>query len=419
MSNSKIQLKSHLLFIDSIRALAALYVVIHHSMLQYYDSHFFPYKGVDDYNLPILTKMILNFFGYGNYAVDLFIVVSGFSLMLSVTKNNLSLKDGNIQFYKRRAFRILPPYYIATLFSLILIWLFVGHKTESHWDVSIPVNLNDVIYHILLIHDFWTSTASRINHAFWSIAVECRVYIFFPLMVFIWKKIGAITTLLFSVIVSIIGSSLLYILYKTNTDISLGTGVSPYIILFTLGMIAANLAFSNNHRCLSIRKAYLRISPFIIVMATLAFLCISIVIRHYLRIFNDSHFAEIHLETKVYDVLLGVLFAFILFVCAELSKNNNSLSKILSWRPLVFIGTFSYSLYLIHSPLIALISEYIIKPLNVDRLLSTGLLIIGGCPLILIISYGFFYLFERPFLTMGKKVKSLTIEQEVIVDPAP
>ena len=50
---------------------------------------------------------------------------------------------------------------------------------------------------------------------------------------------------------------------------------------------------------------------------------------------------------------------------------------------------------------------------------SSLLLLTLGTGVIIIISYGFFYLFERPFLTMGKQAKAADIEAETIKNPAP
>ena len=150
-------------------------------------------------------KVIVQLFYHGHYFVDLFIVVSGFSLMLSVSKNGF-LKGGTVSFFKRRAVRILPPYYFAMAFSLVLIWLFVGKQTDTLWDASVPVTTTDVVKHVFLVHDFYHSSYFKISHPFWSIAVEFRIYLFFPLMVWIWKKLGGGATLLFALLVSLSGS---------------------------------------------------------------------------------------------------------------------------------------------------------------------------------------------------------------------
>lgn len=395
--------------------------MIHHSVLQYYDDSFFPYKSIKDYHFSALKTNTLSLFLFGTYAVDLFIVVSGFSLMLSVTKNRHLLKGGVEEFFKRRIIRILPPYYIAMLFSILLIWLFVGEKTDSHWDVSIPISLKDVVYHTFLIHDFFTSTVDYVNHAFWSIAVEFRIYLFFPLLVLIWRKFGALPVVFFSIFISITGTLLLIYFKRYYPDIRFGTGVSPYIILFTFGMLAADLAFSESRAAIALRKFYYKVPSIIIILVIIGIYFVARTSRHAIDHINNPYMNEIGLAEKVVDVFLGVIFSLVLFVFSLSYKGKNTfnfLVKLLSWKPLIFIGTFSYSLYLIHSPLVALLSQYAIVPLHLDRFESCVVQIVVGTPIIIFISYGFFYLFERPFLTMGKKMTPLLIEEEVVINPA-
>ena len=151
---SNILVKNHLFYIDGIRAIAAIYVVIHHGVLQYYDGTHGPINNMAGFHLSFMQMIIVQLFYHGHYFVDLFIVISCFSLMLSVTKNGY-IKGGSLQFFKRRIIRILPPYYFAVAFSLVLIWLFIGSKTNTIWDASVPVNLTDVLRHVFLIHDFF------------------------------------------------------------------------------------------------------------------------------------------------------------------------------------------------------------------------------------------------------------------------
>ena len=95
-------------FIDSLRALAALYVMICHA---YHE----PGNGYH-------ASWLINHIGlsYGHVAVDVFIVISGFCLMLPVTRRNGEL--GSVRdFMRRRVRRILPPYYAALILSLLFI----------------------------------------------------------------------------------------------------------------------------------------------------------------------------------------------------------------------------------------------------------------------------------------------------------
>ncbi len=103
------------------------------------------------------------------------------------------------------------------------------------------------------------------------------------------------------------------------------------------------------------------------------------------------------------------------------SKNDrNKIRKFLSWQPLVFIGTFAYSIYLIHAPIIQLTWQYIFHPLHLGSRTTFLLLIIFGAPLILALSYLFFLVFERPFMTNTQRKETLPeLAHEAAISPAP
>ena len=222
----------HLSFLDGLRALAALFVVFHHAMLQ---------VQVPWERLPPSLGHFLRVFLFGHYAVDVFIVLSGFCLMLPVARSGGHLKGGALAFFKKRARRILPPYYLAMALSLLLIAVLIGQKTGTHWDCSIPVTRAGLLTHLLLIQDVFQKTDTQINHAFWSISVEWRIYFVFPVLVWIWRHLGAITTAIATVCFSYL---LLALLAHTPIDTET-CGVSPqYLGLFVLGMLGADVAFA-------------------------------------------------------------------------------------------------------------------------------------------------------------------------------
>ena len=98
-------------FLDGLRGLAALYVLLYHASLR---------AGVLAAAAPAqpVAKAIsvLHFclLGYGHLAVAVFIVLSGYCLMLPVARTEGAvLPGGALAFIQRRARRILPPYYAA------------------------------------------------------------------------------------------------------------------------------------------------------------------------------------------------------------------------------------------------------------------------------------------------------------------
>src|ERR1051325_304421 len=94
--------------LDGIRGLAALFVVIHHCFLM-------SYPGYPVANGPVWTHWMI----YGHLAVVVFIVLSGFSLAVAPARSGWQLGSMK-RFAFRRAWRILPPYWPALVYSMIV-----------------------------------------------------------------------------------------------------------------------------------------------------------------------------------------------------------------------------------------------------------------------------------------------------------
>ncbi|HEX6799049.1 MAG TPA: acyltransferase family protein, partial [Ktedonobacterales bacterium] len=94
----------HLGYVDGARGIAAVYVALHHCWQIVWSETPHP--------LPFLWSL-LDWLAYGSFAVSAFIAISGFSLMLPVARGDGRLPGGAWTFFKRRARRILPPYYFA------------------------------------------------------------------------------------------------------------------------------------------------------------------------------------------------------------------------------------------------------------------------------------------------------------------
>src|SRR5881275_2600112 len=147
--------------LDGVRGLAALFVVVNHVFLRA-----FPGYPVD--HAPFWAAWFI----YGRFAVVVFIVLSGFSLALSPARHGWRL-DGVSGFARRRARRILPPYYAALAFSLAVAWLVVPAPGEG-----IP-GAKSVVVNGLLVQNLVGAPSP--DRPLWSIAVEAQLYVVFPL----------------------------------------------------------------------------------------------------------------------------------------------------------------------------------------------------------------------------------------------
>src|SRR5450432_2883737 len=104
--------RPHVAFLDGMRALAALFVVLHHCMLQ---------VNLDKVSVSPGLSKIVQVLLLGHDSVDVFIVLSGFCLAMPVVRGDGFVSGGALNFFKKRARRILPPYYFALALSLLLI----------------------------------------------------------------------------------------------------------------------------------------------------------------------------------------------------------------------------------------------------------------------------------------------------------
>ena len=187
---------------------------------------------------------------------------------------------------------------------------------------------------------------------------------------------------------------------------SIYSGIMPaYFALFTMGMVACEIGFGRDKRLGEIRDGFpwlVLSSPILIVYMGLLYLW-------------RADFSPPRLFAL--DILTGILSAMLL---TALTKPAASLLRnCLSWRPLVFVGTFAYSIYLIHLLVIQLIWQNGRYPLHTNSLASYLQLVVVGVPMILGAAYLFFLAFERPFLNTKKHETMAETARDAALSPAP
>ncbi|RUT01541.1 hypothetical protein DSM106972_066380 [Dulcicalothrix desertica PCC 7102] len=139
----------HLHYLDGLRGIAALYVVAVHIEPSTREA------------LPAFWLIFEKTLRYGAFSVVIFLVLSGYVLMLPVVKSQHGLISGGfLKYIKRRARRILPPYYAALIGCLLLAFIIflLEEFTSFKWDkvagegpFSPYFNFIDVLSHLLPI----------------------------------------------------------------------------------------------------------------------------------------------------------------------------------------------------------------------------------------------------------------------------
>jgi peptidoglycan/LPS O-acetylase OafA/YrhL len=353
--------RTHLAYVDGMRALAALYVVLNHAWLQTWPVH-----SYGEHPQGWMLRLT-GWLDHGVFAVVVFIVISGFCLMMPVVKRDGTLGAGGArEFFRRRARRILPPYYAALALSIALGAGLLAAKTHTLYDESRPITAWGVVSHVLLIQNLHVRTLYQISSPFWSIAVECQVYLLFPLLLLLRRSMGSVAVLGGSYIAGLVVSNFL--------DGTPYVGLSPmYPFYFALGMYAAEVIRGK---------------------------------RTVLYVWTGGIAALLFVGLSLNAALLKMLWAHLLIaicgmcaliVCAQWPRNP--LARLCAWRPVAWVGSFSYSLYLVHFPVQQLIWQDLVRPLGLSKEATFGIMVSAGTAAIVLFAYVFYLVFERPFTT--------------------
>jgi peptidoglycan/LPS O-acetylase OafA/YrhL len=80
------------------------------------------------------------------------------------------------------------------------------------------------------------------------------------------------------------------------------------------------------------------------------------------------------------------------------TRPQSALHRLLSRQPLVWLGGFAYSIYLMHAPLIQVVWQYLLFPLRHDDTAMFVALALVGTPVIVANCFLFHVFCEKPFM---------------------
>jgi peptidoglycan/LPS O-acetylase OafA/YrhL len=363
--------------LDGLRGLAALYVVVYHIFLRA-----FPGYPVDR------APFWAGWFAYGRFAVVVFIVLSGFSLALSPAREGWKL-DGLASFAQRRARRILPAYWAALVVSLAVAWLILPPPGQG-----LPTAKSALVNGLLVQN---LIGAPSPNRSFWSMAVEAQLYVLFPLLLLLVRRWGAIamvaTVTLLVAALGIVGphvSRLDTFVIHTPPDLA---------ALFAVGILTAGIVQAGN-TSRSWPWHWLALAAVVPVVAAIWW--------------RGTAWTNDNLLWV--DLALGP--AVMCLLAALATGRATRLLRLLDARPMRKLGTSSYSLYLIHAPIVVVVYEKIVAGRvgqGVPAFLVSIALVL---PLTVVFARLFARLFETPFLQRRSRPAGLR-RRQVRVGGAP
>jgi len=121
---------------------------------------------------------------HGYLGVDLFFLITGFLLVLPWLRaaDGGPPAPGAREFYVRRAYRILPAYYVHLL---VLFFVFLPLlRTLAYWKTDLAFYLFNLSAHVTMLHYTTplTSASLGLNGALWTLALEAQWYLLLPLV---------------------------------------------------------------------------------------------------------------------------------------------------------------------------------------------------------------------------------------------
>ncbi len=362
-------------YLDGMRGCAALYVAINHLV-----DHYVRQGRALERHSGFLDAA--SGFTFGRFSVAVFIVLSGYVLAKPIVQNQpFALRGGLVSYLLRRSWRILPPYYAALLLSLLAIAVFplLRSMQTPMWASALPITADAVIAHLLLVHNLQDGWIFRINAPLWSVATEYQIYFLLPLVFLpLWRRLS----------------------FAWATAIAIGLGVAPalvttsspilaspwFVSLFVMGMAASRINFSIEERADRWRRF-----PWGECTLALSIALTSLCLTSW----------RVERPWMVSELLVGASTTCLLVTCTRSKIDGRGaalrLVHVFESKPLLLLGAFSYSLYLVHQPVLSLIAGSIHF-----NSLKTQLVVclLAGLPCCLATAYVFHRIFERPFMTL-------------------
>ena len=385
---------------DGLRAIAALSVLLFHTV-QSFQAHQIAF-GVD----------ISFLFVYLASGVHLFFVLSGFLLFMPYARallNGRPLPD-TTSFYRRRALRILPAYYVC-----LVAFTVIGLRQSAP-----EIGIGDVVAHLVLLHDYFPPYNRSIVGVFWTLAIEWQFYLLLP-----WialgiarlmgrgerRSLGRLVAILGGFIVlavcsrEVVAIGVVRLRLVHNASLAtVGNGIllviggtqGKYLEVFAVGMLCSTLYVAR-------REVTRWLRGIGVVLAScgvaLGLLMAQVNVRNPVEIL-DPPIQFLHprdLATICGPFLIGLSYGAIVLGALW---SGGLIRAAFEVYPLRFVGFISYSLYLWHSPLI----DYLV-PVMAGWNVLVHVVAIFAFDLLVIIPFAYllYLTIERPFLKLRRR----------------
>ena len=301
--------------LDGLRGIAAIAVVVYHAKFYVNDT-------------PILTG--------GYLGVDIFFILSGFLISHIIYSEIIEKRFVLFNFIERRVRRVLPILLFIIIFSYPFFFLTMIPIDLNNYSKSIFYTLgflsNSYFHYQGIEYGGISSYLKPFLHT-WSVAVEVQLYVIFTIVLFITIKYFKKYLILILLIGCFVSLSIAELHAKTHPSFNYYM-VFARVWEFSIGSI---LAFMIIYKSKIIQEVSKNLKELLILLSL-------VLIIFSLVIFDSS---TLHPSLITLFPVLGVSIIILI------SDENLILNKVLTFKPLSYIGLISYSFYLWHYPIFA------------------------------------------------------------------
>jgi len=409
-SGSKIQA------LEGLRGWLAMWVVV---------THLFQFSGHTRLDSPILGLL-----ANGHHAVKVFMILSGFVIALLIDKN----PEPYGPYLRRRFLRIYPVFLIGALAGIMVHGLrgdllhgwwpaFFDEKNLSDYNASwnaydsnlfayaasMLTMMNGVIPNAILPY-----VATAFNGVVWSLSLEFQFYLAAPLLCLALSPLKTrIVPVCFGIFVVMVVRHAVFPASNGMPWSTHGAFLPFNIEWFVFGILSFHLWTG--------LKDVLRTIPH---HANLLTTCAAVLLL--LSGSDARQLAKGHLEGVIGEAIPLVIWVLVLAHLLDQQSGaqnwlNRLFGKLLESPPVLFMGRISYSIYLLHNPIIILVQWGIVRHLGIQNwvhcFIVTSLIAIPATILVSALSYHYV---EQFFTRMGKssRKREPALTQMAVRSPA-
>lgn len=344
--NSRESRGARLWWVDSVKGLSILWIAFFHYFIAFSDGrypwpvHFDSFPGFLAQSGPFsyveavgrfVELCLAAVFQRGSQAVGVFLLLSGFGLSYSLAKHG-GPEPGWANWFRKRLVRLFPMYWIAHL--LYLVSPFIHRQDPVDWRFLLSF-LGDRVYPVDKMFYY-------MNPALWFFGLLLELYVVFPILYQLMKRLGAGGFLCLSMLATIVSRYLLYWVIQANGNYIQGAFFGALLWEFAAGMVLGQLC---HDRPEAVER---RLFAGTTLLAGIA--------AYYAGLYTDGPTYWFTLSDALRSTGLFVILLHAAWRCRALPGAEKILSS---------VGVYSYGIYLIHQPYVFYLGE---------RLRGTGMI---------------------------------------------